>query len=1787
MSVRERATSSAARRATMGGNGRTSSRRGFRALVTVALVVVIASLAHSCQGLTFNRCERGCSASAGRGRCGLDGVCVCEAGWAGLACDVPTPSVVKESRLDGTAGYEYDTAGTAYDEKYVEDVMVDTRKNVIYVYAQDANGTRVIEVDPRYPETFTSNAVTARGWGQTNGPRRETTGAVPLSITPLPNFCGIGISSGCAAKHPRAYGHVDPQKSRGWYGVYAKMAADLSTALTGVVVPVNMWHQTTANQFRFSLFKYVGTTCSSDSSQWANCVLSSLTNGQASATFSKEQYILDAMGTDPANGMIVYKATHEDGLSRSVIGHVDGSLNDKGINFLTPGLLSTKCPTCSLAPDAMRLETSVAHTQTGVNYVIFAGSALLDDSDGKTFYPTLFKVNTNSGTRDGDGVEMYLDSTNVKVLEACEGQLDSKQGRFSTFTAITKHNGYGYVGTSGRDGDCPGCKNRAACIFMFDLNFAEGDSPLAVIALDAALGERDALSATVQTGATAGEKDFMYWAVGSRESGKSRIVKIEIGGTDTSSACISGCFKRVGTFEESHTIGGISAVPGERSVFAVSSAASTTYTKYSTVIVSGIEPTHISALTSGTPIKIHGSGFYSPSLASGMSHSISCRFGHTYDANNGFSKTSWSPATYVSATELSCMAPSASNSNSSTIGYSEVQISFDGLPTDSSDPTSIWTNSLWSSGQIYLRYHDPAVIISTKIGSDDAKVLLTGEDADLAPVLLRILGGPFLNSPDLKCKFNDNTTSVTSAVFVSSSEIKCPVCNVVNGRCANPVGSPLPWLTNGQPQDAQVAVALNGIDYVSGGILKLHGPPVGVKLLSGPDSHQARVAATDFSLGTFKVGLVDINGTEINYDRGQGGTKGYTISASISGPSEVAITEATSSVQTSDGIATFTPQLSSIPTAGEYVITFTATDCTNDDGACSDDLGVLAHAYLSVTPGSSGGLKVTPGAATENSMISSATLFPTDVVVLDAARNVSIGHLTVDIVDIGGSMLQTLSLDDVTVQASLVTGTLNSNEDYRERSTGAQLTGTLNKTTNDGRVSFSDLRLVAMPPSGSRAVGSTDDITYSDATRGDFGEASKYIVQFTTTLNGVRYRAHSIMQMEIGEPSYLRINGTYSKRTVYAEAPKQSVGEIIIGAYDGGNNFVGAAEITPRTVTVHASAGITLDGTLQVKRDDSGVWRFSDLKVVGPVVGEFGLTFSSGDLTPVLQVVNVLAGDAGYELASSQSILSSVTADQSVGLGSFTVYVQDMLGNSMGTADRHSTTDAVAPNRTIQVTCETLKLSGTTAMFTNGNGQVSFTGLIANSPKVGTHTLNVIETGAEVSGELRVGKLQSTVLTVSVLIGAVSGFKVTSPKVLEFSPSFTESIQLSEATAYSAGHSVPLDDFVVVPVDGAGNESPTGTLPNGVTLTAMMNDTNVEIHPFILGANATTIARTSVLTVYTDTSLYPRTGSLVETTSSAGTATFSGLHLVKPQKGTYNLTFVSSDSSLRSASVDLEITAGRSIHLGLLPYCATVDGACQTNVNCTCHQYRAASDVAMYPVVVTILDGAFNPVDDLETKACETCPSRRVHLSPQNVTLCRRTGEGNACECAGLASTSSTLHGVSCTSVATFEANTESGGSYFDGLHIAKPYIGTYAVDIHSPGLLGAQYYFSVTLGNAAQLILDETQGSGTFKSKLETSIANASSPLVGRLYDGGGNFISASPTGAQIFVVCQTAELAAYPQGINPLIGGETFAISCGSTTTCATQVSQLCSNAMNYLFHGEQLINLFKYTGRHTRRR
>ena len=244
---------------------------------------------------------------------------------------------------------------------------------------------------------------------------------------------------------------------------------------------------------------------------------------------------------------------------------------------------------------------------------------------------------------------------------------------------------------------------------------------------------------------------------------------------------------------------------------------------------------------------------------------------------------------------------------------------------------------------------------------------------------------------------------------------------------------------------------------------------------------RALVSAADFSPGAFKVALVDINGTIIPYDRNGQGTKGYRISATITGASLLSITEDTSSSLTSSGETSLVPVLTAVPTAGEYNITFSAADCSS--GTCATSLSILDHAQFSVQPGQLAGLTASPGGVTESS-ISNDALFPSDGIILRGGLNISIGSFTIDIVDIAGNALQSLSENEVTVNASIVTSTRDANGVYAERSVGADLAGTLMKVTSDGRVSFDDLYLVARAPSGSRAIGSNDDITYDAATRG-------------------------------------------------------------------------------------------------------------------------------------------------------------------------------------------------------------------------------------------------------------------------------------------------------------------------------------------------------------------------------------------------------------------------------------------------------------------------------------------------------------------------------------------------------------------------------------------------------------------------------------------------------------------------------------------------------------------------------
>lgn len=211
----------------------------------------------------------------------------------------------------------------------------------------------------------------------------------------------------------------------------------------------------------------------------------------------------------------------------------------------------------------------------------------------------------------------------------------------------------------------------------------------------------------------------------------------------------------------------------------------------------------------------------------------------------------------------------------------------------------------------------------------------------------------------------------------------------------------------------------------------------------------------------------------------------------------------------------------------------------------------------------------------------------------------------------------------------------------------------------------------------------------------------------------------------------------------------------------------------------------------------------------------------------------------------------------------------------------------------------------------------------------------------------------------------------------------------------------------------------------------------------------------------------------------------------------------------------------------------------------------------MHNLYAYILDGGFNMVGEDESSSCEGCPSRRVHISPQNFTACQNTGDGNACECAGKDALTSELDGKTCSYVEELTIGTASGLGLFEDVFVMSPKLGSYLVALHSPGLVGVEYHFSVSLGTAVGFVLDQSAASSAFTSSSETAITTASTPLIGRVHDGGGNFLSYASTGSKIFVTCNTATLGEYPQGINPLEGGIDFAISCGSTATCTRQVS------------------------------
>jgi len=1091
-----------------------------------------------------------------------DGTCACESGWAGEGCALEAPGISLERRRDGTHGYRFETT----DEMQVGGAVFDPHGEVVYVYARDASGQDVIvEVDPM------SVAVAGtRGWDAASGPDRTTT-----TLLPEPGYSGTG-------NHKRDDGSSDSSTSGGWYSVFRGLSLDLfDTSAVGVFAAQNMQEAVTGTT-KFRILRYISGPTESHRS--------TLKTG-----------VVDALAANQETGHVVYSYSPDDGVTRSKVVMLDRTLSTQVEEYMVDAdMLSASCSTCATRHDAFKFETATAATiSDGTHHVVFAGAALVNDTVSDIWYPTLFRSTMESEadfvSDAGSGSEMYLDGSAeaLKIPFACEGVVDDNQGRFTSFTALATRGAFGYVGTSGRDENCEGCEHRSACIFMFSLDFLDGDSPTAVIVLnggDGGLGEKDVWSTAVQPDATDSNSGFVYFAVGSRsDAAAGRIVKIEVGGSDTAMTCVTGCFKRVGTYLESMPLGGLVHVPDLNGILAASHAsASTTYSKYSTASVTGISPPFVYAETTGTMVTISGTGFYVPSDGSvDKATNISCRFGHTFAGNDDFLVTAWKPAEYVSSTEILCEVPSAVDSQSVNLTFAEVEISFDGYPTADASSSSYFASNLWSGHNVVVHYYDEPFISAFDLGSSGAfksTLMYTGEDPDNIPLTLRIYGSTFIDSDGssggvsrLACRFNGDSSSDIAATFVSPTEIHCPMCEVSNASGTNRCGAhgmadqaqyiPFTWLTGGAPKtDVDVSITMNGVDYHSSAaqtftrVLHVYGEPYGLSASHARDVAYAYPANAnadgEVDLNTVTVNLIDVQGTFVENDMGRGNTRGFTIVAAINeagstggSAATLSVTAASATQLTTGGTATFELALSFVPKVGVYEVLFTGSDCTT---APCTALSATTAFNFSVSPGTAVGLLVRPGGSSGQYV--TGPDFPEDTIDVSAAESVDLGYMLIHTIDAGGNPVTTRDLINHTITSSLVTTELDGTGVlHLNRSTGAVLGGTTTRETYEGEVGYL-LTLESTAPSGTRTPGASTDISYGAPSRGEHGSESKYLIQFSSpTLSAV---AHAVVRVNIGKAVYLRLNSTmYAVISMDATESTMLFPTMEIGAYDGGNNW--------------------------------------------------------------------------------------------------------------------------------------------------------------------------------------------------------------------------------------------------------------------------------------------------------------------------------------------------------------------------------------------------------------------------------------------------------------------------------------------------------------------------------------------------------------------------------------------------------------------------------------------------------
>ena len=124
------------------------------------------------------------------------------------------------------------------------------------------------------------------------------------------------------------------------------------------------------------------------------------------------------------------------------------------------------------------------------------------------------------------------------------------------------------------------------------------------------------------------ERWLLFALTGESATSTSRIVKLEIGGPDTTDSCTTQCFRRIASHLSTEPLRAMVYVSDIMSLITASfSEPTVTYARLSTAEIISISPRYGPSSGANTEITLSGSGFSTGSTSEGTSNFAACRFG--------------------------------------------------------------------------------------------------------------------------------------------------------------------------------------------------------------------------------------------------------------------------------------------------------------------------------------------------------------------------------------------------------------------------------------------------------------------------------------------------------------------------------------------------------------------------------------------------------------------------------------------------------------------------------------------------------------------------------------------------------------------------------------------------------------------------------------------------------------------------------------------------------------------------------------------------------------------------------------------------------------------------------------------------------------------------------------------------------------------------------------------------------------------------------------------------------